>query len=224
MSRLTTRRIATVAIVVLLAFPALVITANLIQRDQYSAASNAVSLLALGRAGWLMTLAFVALGTGTILIAVTVRRSLKRALVGPACLTVGGLLTLLSAVFQADRDGAASTIHGQIHMGLGLTNFLLVVAAIAACGVAFRRSESWRGFSKVSLIWAALALAEIMSVFVLPDGVFGVAQRSFLATCIAWMVVTATLAIRLPAADEARAHGTSNRRGANPSEVLGHEA
>ena len=56
MSHVTTRRIATVAILVLLAFPALVIAANLIQRDEYSAASKAVSLLALGRAGWLMTL------------------------------------------------------------------------------------------------------------------------------------------------------------------------
>jgi hypothetical membrane protein len=224
MSHVTTRRIATVAIVILLAFPALVITANVIQRDEYSAASNAVSLLALGRAGWLMTLAFVALGMGTILIAVTVRRSLKRALVGPACLTVGGLLTLLSAVFQADRDGAASTIHGQVHMALGLTTFHLVVGAIAACGVAFRRSDDWRSFSKVSVIWAALALAEIISVFVLPDGVFGVAQRSFLATCIIWMVVTATLAIRRPAGEEARARGISNGMGANPNGVLGHEA
>jgi hypothetical membrane protein len=224
MSRLTTRRIATVAIVVLLAFPALVITANLIQRDEYSAASKAVSLLALGRAGWLMTLAFVALGMGTVLIAVTVRRSLKRALVGPACLTVGGLLTLLSAVFQADRDGAASTIHGQIHMALGLTNFLLVVAAIAACGVAFRRSDDWRSFGNLSVIWAVLAIAEIASVSALPDGVFGVAQRSFLATCVIWMVVTATLAIRRPAGDEARARGTSNRLGANPTDVRGYGA
>ena len=224
MSRLTTPRIATAAIVLLLAFPALVITANLIQRDEYSAAGSAVSLLALGRAGWLMTLAFVALGMGTILIAVTVRRSVKRALVGPACLTVGGLLTVLSAVFQADRDGAAATMHGHIHMALGLTNFLLVVTAIAACGVAFRRTESWRRFGKVSVIWALLALAEIISVFVLPDAVFGVAQRSFLGTCIIWMVVTATLAIRQPAGDEARARGTSNRLGANPNHVLGHEA
>jgi len=215
---LTTGRIARAAIPVLLAFPALVVAANLVQRDEYSAAADAVSLLALGRAGWLMTLAFVALGTGTVLIAITVRR-LVRARVGPACLTLGGILTLLSAVFQADRDGAVPTAHGQIHMALGLTNFLLVVTAMAACGLAFRRSASWRGFGTASILWAVLALAEIVAVSALPDAVFGIAQRCFLATCIAWMIATAALANRRAAGDAARREAASQQLETNAAQL-----
>ena len=194
--RLPTFKIAVSAIATLAAFPALVIAANLAQQDTYNAAREAVSNLALGRGGWLMTLAFLCLGTGTLLTAVVVRRSVRRAAIGTALLTVGGCTTLLSAVFQTDADGATSTLHGTIHIALGIASFVLVIGAISASAVACLRSEAWRRFGIASVVWAMVAFAAVALTFTLPDSLFGIGQRSFLSAAICWMLVTAALAIR----------------------------
>jgi len=184
------------AIATLVAFPVLVIAANLVQLDTYNAAREAVSNLALGRDGWLMTLAFICLGTGTLLTAAVVRRSMGRAIVGPALLTLGGCTTLLSAVFQTDAETASSTLHGTIHIALGLSSFVLVIASITASAVSFLRSESWHGFGIASVVWAVLAFGAIALTFALPGSLFGLGQRSFLAVALSWMLVTSALAVR----------------------------
>jgi MFS family permease len=194
--QLPTGMVARAAVATLVAFPALVIAANLAQRDTYDAAREAVSNLALGRGGWLMTLAFLCLGVGTLLTAVVVRRSARRAIVGPALLTAGGCTTLLSAVFQTDADGASSTLHGTIHIALGIGSFVLVIAAISASAVAFLRTPSSRRFGVASVAWAVSAFGAIALTFALPDSLFGIGQRAFLTVAVCWMLTTSALAIR----------------------------
>src|ERR1700736_5104788 len=86
-------------------FPSFVVAANLVQRDTYDAARQAMSNLALGRDGWLMTLAFISLGLGS---------------------------------------------------------FVLVIASMAACSVAYLRSGSRRGLGVASAVWAVLELGAIV--------------------------------------------------------------
>ena len=204
----STRFLAVGAAVALIAFPILVVTLNIIQRDQYSPVREAMSNLALGRAGWLMAVAFSALAAGSILLAVTLRRSVRRAVVAPILLTVVGLLTFVSAVFHTDADGAAATLHGEIHMAAGITTFLLLVATIAASSLSFRRSTAWRRFSLPSMIWAVVAFGTFFLVPAFPNAYFGVAQRIFVGTCLTWMVLTAGLAARKsPAGEERRPAG-----------------
>jgi len=193
--RLSTRTLAISAVATLSAFPCLVVGANLVQRDSYSAAREAVSNLALGRAGWLMTVAFLCLGLGTFLLAVIVRRMVARAIIGPVLLAAGACTTFLSAIFQTDAEGASSTLHGTIHIALGLGSFTLVVAAITACAAAFLRSDS-RGIGIVSAVWALAAIGAVVMTFILPDSLFGVGQRIFLTVAIAWMLMICFVAIR----------------------------
>ena len=60
------------------AFPLIVIVLHLVQAPDYHPLSQAVSELALGRGGWLMTVAFCSLGTGTLLLATILRFVLLR--------------------------------------------------------------------------------------------------------------------------------------------------
>ncbi|HKW08266.1 MAG TPA: hypothetical protein VJS19_11945, partial [Candidatus Dormibacteraeota bacterium] len=72
--QLSTQNLALAAAALVLGYPFFVIAANVVQRDNYDAASKAMSNLALGRDGWLMTLAFVSLGVGSLLMVAVVRR------------------------------------------------------------------------------------------------------------------------------------------------------
>jgi len=193
---LSTRTLAISAVATLSAFPCLVVGANLVQRDSYSAARQAVSNLALGRAGWLMTVAFLCLGLGTFLLAVIVRRMVARAIIGPVLLAGGACTTFLSAALQTDAEGATPTLHGTIHIALGLGSFTLVVAAITACAVAFLRSDSRRGIGIVSAVWALAAIGAVVMTSILPESLFGVGQRIFLTVAIAWMLMICVVAIQ----------------------------
>jgi MFS family permease len=175
-----------------------------VQLGHYDAASEAMSNLALGRDGWLMTLAFISLGVGSLLMAALVRRLVPRAIVGPALLAASACTTLLSAVFQTDADGASSTLHGTIHIALGIGSFVLVVASMIACSVAYLRFSSHRGLGVASAIWAVIQVGAIVLTFVLPSALFGVGQRAILAVAISWMLTTCVVAFR-EVADGSRA-------------------
>ena len=192
----STRTLALAAAAFVLGYPCLVIAANVVQPGTYDAASQAMSNLALGRDGWLMTLAFVSLGLGNLLMAALVRRLAPRAIVGPALLAGSACTTLLSAVFQTDADSAPTTLHGTIHIALGLGSFVLVIAAMTACSVAYLRLSSRRGLGVASAIWAVLQLGAIILTFVLPNSLFGVGQRAILAVAISWLLTTCVVALR----------------------------
>ena len=194
--QLPARTIAAAAAAAVVAFPCLVVTANVVQRDHYSATREAVSNLALGQAGWLMTLAFLSLGTGTLLLALVVRRLVTRAIFGPGFLLAGGCTTLLSAVFRTDAENASSSLHGTIHMALGLGSFVLVISAITACSISFLRSRSHRRLGVASAVWALAAFSAIVLTFALPQSLFGVGQRAFLAAAVSWMAAICVFAIR----------------------------
>lgn len=194
--QLSTRALAIAAAAFVIGYPCFVVAANVIQRGQYDAASEAMSNLALGRDGWLMTLAFISLGIGNLLMAPLVRRLAPRAIAGPGLLAASACTTLLSAVFQTDADGAPSTLHGTIHIALGLGSFVLVIASMIACSVAYFRSGSRRGLGIASAIWAVAQLGAIVLTFILPTSLFGVGQRAILAVAISWMVTTCLVAFR----------------------------
>lgn len=194
--QLPTRTLALAAAALVLGYPCLVIAANLVQRGNYDAASQAMSNLALGRDGWLMTLAFVSLGAGSLLMAVLVRRLAPQAIVGPVLLAASACTTLLSAVFQTDADNAPTTLHGTIHIALGLGSFVLVIGAMIACSIAYLRLKSRRSLGIASAIWAVLQLSAIILTFVLPSSLFGVGQRAILGVAISWLSTTCVVAFR----------------------------
>ena len=197
--QLSTRGLALTAALFVSGYPLFVVAANVAQRDTYKPASEAMSNLALGRDGWLMTLAFLSLGAGNLLMAILVRRLVPRTIAGPALLTASACTTLLSAVFQTDADGAPSTLHGTVHIALGLSSFTLVIASMTACGIAYLRSRRYRRVGIASLIWAGLELGSIVLTFALPDSLFGIGQRIILAVAISWLLTMCVIALRASA-------------------------
>ncbi len=85
-SALSNRSLANAALVGLATFPVIVIALHIVQRGHYHPLSQAVSELALGRAGWLMWIAFCGAGTGLICLGILHRRLVERSRTAPVLL------------------------------------------------------------------------------------------------------------------------------------------
>jgi hypothetical protein len=197
---LSTRSLAAGSFAGLAAFPVTVVALNLIQRGRYHPVRQAMSELALGRDGWLMTIAFCAMGLGTVLLALLLRRAVG-ALVAPLLLTAAGLLDFVSASFHTDPDNVTATVHGRIHDTAGIATFALFVVAIFAATRSFRRHAAWRPFASPTLAWAVCAVGTFFLIPALGDAHFGLAQRIFVATWLSWSLAAAAYARRLPTPD-----------------------
>jgi hypothetical protein len=176
-------------------FPLVVVVLHFVQSGRYHPLSQAVSELALGRAGWLMAIAFCSIGTGSLFIAVALRRIATHPRVAPALLAVSGLLSFVSAFVHADGSGPTTT-HGQIHKLAGIATFILITAAMFSLIRAFRRDPAWRPIATPTLAWALIAVASFFLIPISGNAYFGVAQRIMLATLISWLLTISLYAHR----------------------------
>jgi Protein of unknown function (DUF998) len=176
-------------------FPLIVVVLHFVQRGHYHPLSQAVSELALGRAGWLMAIAFCSIGTGSLLIALALRRIAAQPRVGPALLALSGLLSFVSAFVHADGSGPTTT-HGRIHQFAGVATFLLIIAAMFSLIRAFRRDPAWQQIATPTLVWALTAVVGFFLIPISGNAYFGVAQRVLLATFISWQLTVSLYAHR----------------------------
>lgn len=185
-------------------FPLIVVVLHFVQRAHYHPLSQAVSELALGRAGWLMAIGFCSIGTGSLLIALVLQGIAAHPRVAPALLAITGLLSFVSAFVHADGNGPTTT-HGRIHQFVGIATFILIIAAMFSLVRAFRRDPAWRTIATPTLAWAITAVASFFLVPISGNAYFGVAQRVMLATFISWQLTISLYA-----------HRTEQRRQTSP--------
>ena len=185
------------------AFPLIVAVLHVLQAGQYHPLSQAVSELALGRGGWLMAIAFCSLGTGTLLLAVTLRRLDPQPRLAPWLIAIAALLSYGSAFIHADGSGPTTT-HGQIHPGLGVATFILMITSMFSLVRPFRRNPHWRPLATPTLIWALTAVA---TFFLIPLGgsqYFGLSQKIFLTVILSWALTITLRASRLGSAENSQ--------------------
>lgn len=206
------RNLASVAVALATLFPLVVIALNLVQRRDYSPTRQAISELALGSGGNLMVLAFCGLGIGIFLVAVIIFRTSPKARVTPLLLALASVLAgPISAAFHTDRTGVKSTMHGNIHNGAGLAAFLLILFAMITSAYRFRHEPNWRCHAKPTAAFAALGVVTFFLIPLLGDSHFGLAQRLFVGTFVAWVLATAVHARNVSTADDAKPAGSATR-------------
>jgi small-conductance mechanosensitive channel len=174
----------------------IVFVLHIVQAGDYHPLSQAVSELALGRGGWLMAVAFCSLGTGTLLLALALRHLVPAARIAPWLIGISGFLSYGSAFVHADGTGP-STTHGQIHQGLGIATFILMISGMFSLVRAFRRDPDWRPLATPTLVWAVAAVATFFLIPLSGSNYFGLAQRIFLSVILSWAVTIAFRASRL---------------------------
>ena len=143
-----------------------------------------ISEYAIGRYGWIMVLAFLALALGYVSLFVAIRSHLRTITgrIGLALLLVGALGLAIAAIFTTDPitvSKDAVTTEGTLH-NLGGTLGIAMPCAAALIGWKLARNPAWSS-AKRPLLWATvLALVGFMvsffslGVMVLQsDGTFG---------------------------------------------------
>jgi Protein of unknown function (DUF998) len=157
------------------------------------------SSYAIGELGWVQTVAFVALGAGSLALATGLSPPPRAAagwLPGRVLLGIWGGGVLLAAGFPlADGPVPAS---GQIHSAASLVAFLAITAASLTLSHAFTNTHRWAPFGRRST-WVARCLlaALLLATATQQSGWFGVTQRIFLAAVLVWLTTVANHLRRL---------------------------
>ncbi len=160
--------------------------------SEYTLVENYISELAIGRFGFVQTIAFLAFGLGSLALATGIRETTRGSwgsLVGSALVGLFGVGVILDAFFPIDRGGMPQTTAGTIHLIAALSAFLCAILAMFVLTRTFKRDARWRSYWPASLVLAFVAL---VTFFLPSEGAWaGIFQRIFVGVIISWMVLAA---------------------------------
>jgi len=151
-----------------------------------------ISDYAIGDNGWLMGLAFVAVGIGTLAIAWGLKLSLspgKRVSLSVVLAGVVGVGFIVAGAFTGDpTDATELTTQGWLHLLGAMMVFPVLVAGAFVLRGVFRRDPEWSRFADRVRWFPWLLLGGFFVSFVAgPDEVLGITQRLFAACIMAWL-------------------------------------
>ena len=195
--------LSTLTIVGIVAYVALVVTAQLLP-PHYNAVRTAESDLAVGPYGWLMTVAFVLRGVLSLSLVAALVLATRRGLrlrAGLVLLGLWGAAAFLLAAFPTDLPGDPRTVHGAVHAAVALVAFLAVAIGELLVSRRLARVERWRSFGRstgrlavATLVVCVLALVALGAAAASDSGpaaIAGLAERAFLAMALLWMLLVA---------------------------------
>jgi hypothetical protein len=154
-----------------------------------------ISDYAVGRFGWVMTTAFVALSAGCLTLGLGMAMAGPRSVPGRAAVLLLWVATvglLTTAIFPTDLETAATTTTGNIHTASFLVNVISMILCSLLFAVSFRQSDDWRSYRWAGLALAIALLAAFIAQFLtLHRGApYGLTNRLFVAVLMVWFVAT----------------------------------
>ena len=213
------RAAATVSAAAALFFGALLVGLHLVQ-PELDPTWRFVSEYALGRAGWMMTTAFVALAVSQLAAVAALTRQVRTwpGRIGLALLVLAAVGLLLAAVFATDpitTPVEAQTSSGQLHnLGASLDWSPVGMLLLA---VSLGRTTTWHSWRSRLLIAAVVpclltlafaATAAVAGGHVGPGSYAGLVGRLMLLSYLGWFLVVAR-ALRQPARTSTRGPATT---------------
>lgn len=185
------RLFATVALAGCLAFALLELGQTLFRSDHGFA--EPMSDYAVGRYGYLQTIAFAALGLASLALCAALsppQGSASAWSTGRLLLAIWSMGVLLAAIFPVDAGEPSGA--GQVHGVASGVSFIAVVVAMFVLSTAFGHAPRWASFSRLSSkLSGTAALALVVAGPTQRSLAFGVAQRVFVGTVVAWLIITA---------------------------------
>ncbi len=169
--------------------------------SEYRLIGDNISELALGRYGFIQTIAFLIAGVGTLGLAFAIRKLTLGAWgsrVGSLLIAIYGVGAILEAIFPTDRiDSPADVLSlsptGLVHVMVALLSFLCIVAGMVILTWTFSRATRWRSLT----FWFALLATGAVSLFLVQafeQGVgprVGLTQRVLITVIAGWLILAA---------------------------------
>jgi len=193
--RVRSRRLAEVAIACFGYFTVVLVLLHILRPD-YTPIDHMISDYAVGRLGWVMTTAFVALSAGCLTLGLGMAMAGPRSVPGRAAVLLLWIATvglLTTAIFPTDLETAATTTTGNVHTASFLVNVISMILCSLLFAVSFHQSDDWRSYRWTGLALAIALLAAFIAQFLtLHRGApYGLTNRLFVAVLMVWFVATA---------------------------------
>ncbi|CAN5214148.1 hypothetical protein BH10PSE4_BH10PSE4_07300 [soil metagenome] len=165
-------------------------------RPDYTPVDHMISDYAVGRLGWVMTTAFVAVALGCLTLGWGMAIAGPGSLPGRAAillLWVATLGLLVTAIFPTDLATAVTTTTGNIHTLSFLVNVISLILCALLFAISFHQSEDWRGYRWIGSALAIALLAAFVAQFLtLRRGApYGLTNRLFVAVLMVWFLAAA---------------------------------
>lgn len=191
----TPKRFATLSITGFTLFIAIMSAFHFIQ-PELNPLTRFGSEYVVGRAGWLMNLAFFCFATGLLGLAFAFSRGLEPpagSRAGVILLVISSLGILGSGIFNADLQGAEKTQEGMFHDLSGFLAFLTLIPAIFIFSRRLHLNDQLRDLYRAlrHLAWLILLLFLAMLFVFGPFQLVGLGQRLFLASLFSWLMLAA---------------------------------
>ena len=177
------------------AFLALVVVAMHVSQPELNPADHYVSEYAYGELGWLVTVGYVAVGLGTLVLAwrlVAILGPARWPLAAAACLALVGVGLIATGMTRIDlpqSDGSViSTASGTAHELAGYVAILGLLPGAFIVSGAFRRDPRLAGATGGARLFAWAILASFAGVIGTQSlDLIGVGQRIFIGSWLAWL-------------------------------------
>jgi len=174
-------------------FATLVVVLHYLEND-FKPCCRYISEYVLGDWGWVMNLAFAALGVAFLGLAHGLRSTLmpgRRVTASIRLIYITAVTVLATAFFNsdsvADQQANVSTWHGTLHDLFGFLGFACVTVATFFLRGVFTRDPQWRRFAPHALLFAIVIVVMFAVTIFAPLDSFGVAQRVFVMVDVLWL-------------------------------------
>ena len=187
------RQAATVTLALVVTFALLVFVLHVLRTD-LDPVEDYLSYYAVGRHGWLMVTAFVALGLGGLALAVGLRAALDGVLPLVGCTLLGGagLGLVVGGVARTDLEGQPATTTGDIHvLAAAVVGLLGLFLGILVLTATFAVRRPWRTERRLWLGLGALMLVGFAAFATIGAAAEGLGQRVLVAAEVLCLLVAA---------------------------------
>jgi hypothetical protein len=188
--------LTTIALIGICLFIILIIILHFLPTG-YNPLRGPTSEYAVGKYGFLMTIAFLSMSVGSFTLVIGLYKGILKSAglkIGLILLTIWSVGLLIAMSFPIDLDHADPTMHGKIHRVNGPLIFLSLTIGAILISVGFKRDKNWRSVYRPALTLSMIMLFIFLSVIVsFATGLSyeGLLQRFYLITFSAWFIIVA---------------------------------
>ena len=179
-------------------------------RSDLDPALSPQSRYALGEWGFLMTIAFLVMGAGSMSLVVGVSRRIAgstSARLGLVMLAAWSLCIVVAALVRIDPLGIFGSTGGMLQTAVASVGFICASIGAAALSLAFRQDDRWARLHRIALLFsgaiiAAFGLFVASSMMENDGGLFALSQRGVILAIALWLMLVGS---RLKETGEGRA-------------------
>lgn len=193
-SRPLLRPLAAAAVLGPLLFGTTALVAPLLQPGE-GIVDGSISSFAVGRYGWVLRSTFFLLGVGSLALVWGLRATMARSeagSAGEALVGIWGVGAILGGVYPADEA------NGDVHTFVVTVGFVAIVAGVLVLAHAFGDDPAWHRLAPLSAAFGVTATVTcLLTALMMRTSWFGIAERLFIATVLAWLVLAGLHLYRL---------------------------